>query len=98
MPGKTNSDLIRDLNGFVNRLQERSDNDRRDVERLQALNTSMNETLAELRERLAVVETRLADLKSAQDEKDRRRWTIWLAVVGSVLTLAANIALFVLKR
>ena len=98
MPGKTNSDLIRDLNGFVNRLQERSDNDRRDVERLQALNTSMNETLAELRERLAVVETRLADLKSAQDERDRRRWTIWLAVVGSVLTLAANIALVVLKR
>ncbi len=52
----------------------------------------------ELRSRVVVVKARLADLKAAHDEKDRRRWAIWLAVVGSILTPIVNVALIALKR
>ena len=98
MAGKTNSDLIREVEGFVIRLQVRWDNHERDIARLEGLLAKTTEALNDLRIGFAVLESKVNDLKTAQDEKDRRRWTIWVAVVGSVLALLANVALIVFKK
>ena len=98
MPGKTNSDAIRDLEREVAKIGERSDYDRRDFARIDAVIAKVAEDFDDLRVRIAVLEARQIDLKNTKDEKDRRRWMVWMAVIGSMLTLAANIALTVWKR
>lgn len=98
MPGKPNSDAIRDLEREVAKIGERSDYDRRDFTRIDAVIAKVAEGFDNLRVRIAVLEARQIDLKNTKDEKDRRRWMVWMAVIGSMLTLAANIALTVWKR
>lgn len=44
------------------------------------------------------LEERLAELKRTQEEGDRKRWTIVIAVVGSILALVANIILTVIRK
>jgi hypothetical protein len=40
----------------------------------------------------------LQEFKKLVEEKEKRNWAIWLAVIGSILTLAANILLLLLRR
>lgn len=98
MASKTNSDAIRDLEREVARLIERSDNDRHKFAQLVDLIARITDDRDDLRTRVALLEAKQADLKAVQDEKDRRRWTIWVAVVGSVLALIGNVALIVFKK
>ncbi len=98
MASKTNSDSIRDLEREVAKLIERTDNDQRTFARLEDLIARITDDRDDLRTRVALLEAKQAALKAAQDEKDRRRWTIWVAVVGSVLALIGNIAMILFKR
>ena len=50
-------------------------------------------TMLEQNVRLAVLEENVKELKKIAEEKDRRRWTVVLAAIGCLLTLAANIGL-----
>lgn len=47
--------------------------------------------LYRLRERLAVIETLLAELTKRVEEADRRRWQLWLGIGICTLTFAANL-------
>ena len=98
MPGKTNTDLVRELTVDYAVMALRVDQFEQQIIRLDSSLGRADDSLDEARVRLAVVESQLTDLKAAHDEKDRRRWAIWLAVVGSILTLAVNIALVYLKK
>lgn len=98
MASKTNSDSIRDLEREVAKLIERTDNDQRTFARLEDLIARITDDRDDLRTRVALLEAKQAALKAAQDEKDRRRWTIWVAVVGSVLALIGNVAMILFKR
>ena len=49
------------------------------------------------RERIAVIESQLADIKKREEEADRRRWQTQLLFFGSLLTLAIQITILTLK-
>jgi hypothetical protein len=98
VPGKTNSDAIRDLEHQVAKLIERSDNDRRDFARLDSLISRIAETVDAVRIQAAIFENKHTEFKLVRDEKDRRRWMVWMALVGSLSTLAVNIALVARKK
>ena len=113
MPGPTNTELIRDLQGRATTLEERARSLDREVARLDGAHTKTAETLkqAEMRVegRLAVLERKFEELngkfedgKRAAEEQERKRWTLLVAVMGAcvacVLTLFANIVLLFLRK
>jgi predicted nucleic acid-binding Zn-ribbon protein len=96
--GKTNTELIRELNNTVTTLLERVDNIRGDLDDLETAHTRTADSLAHLVTRVTVLEERFADLKKAVEESDRKRWLLTVAVVGAFPALAANLALSLLRR
>ena len=98
MSSKTNTDLIRELGLNVAILGEQLDQLKAKLESIEAALARTETSLVESQIRLAVQESRQADLKAANDEKDRRRWAVWPALLGSVLTLIVNLALIFPKR
>ena len=98
MPSKTSTDLIREIGINLAILAERVHGLEAKVSILSAANSKAEDALTEMQVRLALAEAKVADLKAVQDEKDRRRWTIWVAVVGSVLALIGNVAIIVFKK
>jgi septal ring factor EnvC (AmiA/AmiB activator) len=98
MAGKTNTEAIRDLENTVAMLGERVESLRRDIERVETAHAKTVESLTRLTTQVAVLEARLADLQKKLEESERKRWMIWLAVIGSLLTLAANLVLSFLRK
>jgi chromosome segregation ATPase len=111
--GRTNTDAIRDLEKAVAVLEQRLDalvqqldeslaertaTLRRDLDRLDAVYTRTVEPLTRHNAQLAVLEQQVADLKKAAEESDRKRWMLVVAVIGSFLTLAANLVLSFLRK
>ena len=89
----TNSEAIRQLEKQVSTLEERRDNARTDIKRVDAERSKAAESLIEIDRRLAIIEENVKDLKRVAEEQDRRRWAILLAVVGCFLSVAANVGL-----
>ena len=70
----------------------------------------LNETVRVLSERLqdahivemvakiAVLESQVAELKEREKENDRRRWQMNLLLIGSMLTLAVQVALLFVRK
>ncbi len=54
--------------------------------------------LLELRERLAVLEDRVAELRKSKEEADRRRWQFVVLFVGGLLTLAINLVVSFVRK
>lgn len=99
MPGRTNNtEAIRELERSVWTLLERVDNLRDEVKRIDAQHSKSADTLAAVVTQLAVSEGRLADVVKGLEEKDRKRWAVNLAIVGSFLTLVVNIALLFVRK
>ena len=98
MPPKTNTDLIRELGLSLAMLTKQVEQIEAKVDDLVAAQARIDESFTDMRIRMALVESKQTDLKAAHDEKDRRLWMIWVAVIGSLLTLAANIMLTAWKR
>ena len=98
MPGKTNTEAIRDLEQAVAKLLGRMDATGEELGRLRDNHAKTVEGQAQLDKRLTVLEERFADLKKALEESDRRRWALWLAFFGSLLTLLVNVALLLIGR
>jgi chromosome segregation ATPase len=71
--------------------------------RTEALLTTLNDAIAELKkraddserrnERLAVLESQHAELKKQVEEKDRRWWQFWVGVSAIGLTFIANLVI-----
>jgi len=93
VPAKTNTETIRELEKAAVLVEEKLDGVRREVTRLDTAHAKTADTLAQLVTQVAILTEKVADLKKSQEESDRRRWTLWLAVIGCLLTLAANIVL-----
>lgn len=84
MAAKSPTELIRDIQTEITRLTER-------LTILQAFLD--NADVVAIRERLAVVESQVAELKKREDENDRRRWQLWLAIGVCILTFGANLTM-----
>ena len=85
--------LIVDLIKTVSTLEEALSNARTEIARLDAERSRLTDAQTEIKSKLAVIEDNVKELKKLAEERERRRWTIILALVGCLLTLAANIGL-----
>jgi len=98
VPPATNTDLIREIGTNLTILAQRVYALEAKLSESVSAQLRTEEELVQSRIRLAVAESKIVDLKAARDEKDRRVWMIWMAVIGSLLTLAANVTLTAWKR
>ncbi len=94
----TNSEEIRGLVVGVAKLEERAEGFREEIINGNSERAKLTDSLNAIDKRLTVLEDRFAEVRRLVDEKDRRRWTIIVAVIGSVLTLIANIALLFARK
>ncbi|MBY0522136.1 MAG: hypothetical protein K2R98_01985 [Gemmataceae bacterium] len=98
MPGKTNTEAIRELEQFVARLDEHSDALQAEIDRLREAGTKSVELFAALDKRVTILEERLVDLKKSLEESDRKRWGVWLALIGALLAMLVNVVLLFLGK
>jgi predicted nucleic acid-binding Zn-ribbon protein len=98
VPGKTNTEVIRELERAVATLAERLDNVRREIDRLDPAHAKTAESLTKAVTQLTVLEEKFADLKKALEESDRKRWMLTVAVAGTFLALVGNIALSFFRK
>lgn len=82
MAGKSPTDLIRELQLELTRVVERLDSLREQVSKAD---------LMRITERLAVLESQLAELKKQFEERDRRWWQFWVGVSAIGITFVANL-------
>ena len=54
--------------------------------------------LANIRERLAVLEDRVTELKKSKEEADRRYWQFVVLFIGGILTLAINLVVSFVRK
>ena len=109
MPRPTNTEIIRDLDRGVAKLDGQVANNREDISLLVASHVKLAEALTKAETRLTVAETRLEewkktwearfeDMKKAQEETDRRRWQVLALFIGSLLTLVVNILVALFRK
>jgi hypothetical protein len=84
---------IQELGLTIATLQERLDNARAEIIRGDSERSKTTASLNEITLKFVVIEENVKELKKIAEEKDRRRWTVVLAAVGCLLTLAANVGL-----
>ena len=89
MPSPTPTEIARDALIKVGLLEK-------DVLRLQEEAERLN--LPQLRERLAVLEDRVTELKKSKQETDRRYWQFVVLFVGGILTLAINLVVSFVRK
>jgi predicted nucleic acid-binding Zn-ribbon protein len=93
----TNTEALRELRSIVSTIEERLENARGEIKRVEAEQSKSADLLIEIRIRFALIEENVKELKKSAEEKDRRHWAIILALIGCLLTLAANIGLSYMK-
>ena len=89
----TNSEEIRKLSTTVATLEERLDNTRAENTRLDAERLKLSDLVMSNDRKLAVIEDNVKELKRILEERERRRFMIFLSVFGCLLTLAINLML-----
>ena len=82
-----NSDVIRDLGKTVSMLEERLNNAREEISRVDGERTRTSELVTALDKKLILI-----------DERDRRRWTVIQALITTLLGLIAGLLLWYLKK
>jgi hypothetical protein len=98
MTNEVSTDTIHELELSVKRLIERVDQTRREVARIEAAHVKTAEVLARTVTDLAVLHEWVSGLKKAPARIDYVRWAVTVAVVGSFLALAGNIAVTLLRK
>ena len=89
MPSPTPTELARDALAKVALLEK-------DVARLQEESERLDRL--QLRERIAVFEDRVTELKTAKLETDRRYWQFVVLFIGGILTLAINLVVSFVRK
>lgn len=89
MPSPTPTELAREALIKVGLLEK-------DVVRLQEESKQLD--LLRLRERIAVLEDRVTELKKSKEEADRRYWQFVVLFVGGILTLAINLVVSFVRK
>jgi chromosome segregation ATPase len=98
VPGKTNTESIRDLEKLAATLEVQVQYLREDLATARAVHARTAENAREIDKRLVVLENKFADLKTALDEKDKRRAQLFLLFLGSALTLVVNVILLFIGK
>ncbi len=96
---------LRDLEQTVQTLVERVDNARGDVKRIDdSLNRAM-EALSKTAAQQAALEAKhsslektIDEVKKSLEERDRKQWILWVAIIGILLTFVANLAVALLRK
>ena len=94
----TNSEAIRDLSDAVSTLKERLNYTRDEMVRIETVQARLSETVIATDKKLAVIQEQIKQIREIMEEKDRRRWSVLLAFLGSLLTLVVNIALLFIQE
>ncbi len=95
----TNSEkMIVELTKQVGILEDRLDAARTAIARIDSECQKVFIITVEIDKRLLIIEDRYAEIRRIGDEKDRRRWMVTLAFIGSLLTLTVNVGLLFLKK
>jgi hypothetical protein len=89
LAGPTNTEKIDELTKLVSSIYPRIEFFQRDLDRLSAVKSET---------RIAVLEEKIAKYEKAIQESDRKRWMLTIAFIGSVLTLAGNILITVIRK
>ena len=89
MPSPTPTELARDALTKVGLLEKDVVRLQEEAERLDPL---------QLRERLAVLEDRVTELRKSKEEADRRYWQFVVLFVGGILTLAINLVVSFVRK
>jgi hypothetical protein len=89
MAGKSQPELIREMQLELTRLAERFENLREQVSKAE---------LVRMSERIAVLESQLSELKKRDDLFDSRRFQVLVLFIGSLLTLGVQVAVLFLKK
>ncbi len=101
MAAKTNTERIQEIGEKVIQLaayQEiLGETLRREMDRLQADQRATTDLQNNASARIAVLEQRCSQLEKNADESDRRRWQVWLAFLGCLLTLIIHLILIFLR-
>jgi hypothetical protein len=99
--GKTNTERIQEIGEKVIQLTVSQDNLaetlRREMDRLQTDQRDILDSLNNLVSRLAVLDQRCTQLEKVSEESERRRWQVWLALLGCLFTLIISLVLLFLK-
>ncbi|HEX4591302.1 MAG TPA: hypothetical protein VH120_15305 [Gemmataceae bacterium] len=109
MARPTNTELILSVRDSLTTLAAQETQLRAELERVESAVERLTDQMVSLRDRSAeitigidrrtvVLETQVTDLRKAQEERDRQRWAITLAVIGSVLALVINIAVSFFRK
>lgn len=67
------------------------------TETVHDLKVELLETVTTLVARISVLETQVADLRKALEEKDRRHWAFYTALATCVITTIVNVILVFVK-
>lgn len=98
---KTNTDLIREVQlavaGLTIRVEALQGQIVTETMRLTEAEKKTTDSVSDVRERLAVLEHMLVELKKTSEETDRRRWSLTTLFLGSLATLVVNVVLVVLR-
>lgn len=89
----TSADLIRELQINAAVLTERLAKHADDLGRIDPTLTRQTESVSQLATRVAVLETKVSEFQRYLEESARRRWGVYMALLGSFLTLGVNIVL-----
>ncbi len=93
-----NSDVIRDLGKTVSMLEERLNNAREEISRVDGERTRTSELVTALDKKLILIDERIIEIRKLIDERDRRRWTVIQALITTLLGLIAGLLLWYLKK
>jgi len=90
MPSKTLGDKVDELLQAMAVATHRLDKLEVNVSRLTQEQSEMYDSIAELTTRLTLLEHQFAEMKKANEERDRRLWMIggslFVAIIGAILT------------
>ena len=96
--GKTHSDKIDELIRMVTTHTQQLENHLKALDQLRDANQRVTDRLNEAQQKVAVLESLVADLKESTKEAERRRWMVLVAFFGSLLALVNGLILLFVRR
>lgn len=95
---KSPSEQIRELATDIRLAQERDEQRRREVDKVVTKVEALQAEVAALRQENAVLRQQLQDHVAQYQEWDRRRWGLFVLLIGAVMSLASGLVVTLAKK